>query len=162
MKQPPPTPIELMTREDFPDEFEFEAFADLERRARRFLTGQAWCAAVKRGYFDRGFSKVAVFLYEIDPVRGADPEVWIIVGDLPPAYLDKLSCPDGADALDAYVYCMNEWVEAVLAGHPTDELIPVLTAGGATRVPETREFALELRERLEYIDRELLPLWQNS
>lgn len=69
---------------------------------------------------------VGVFLIEIDPSDSSiDRELWVIVGDLPPAYIspDFASTPD--EALNCYIAEMQAWVDAVIAGESTDDLIPV-------------------------------------
>ncbi|HET7731895.1 MAG TPA: hypothetical protein VFK48_17880, partial [Usitatibacter sp.] len=53
-------------------------------------------------------------------------------------------------ALRAYIGEMRRWVEAVKAGKPVTELIPV---NGAP----TRDNAMALESRLAFIEREILP-----
>ena len=137
--------------------------AELAAEAERFLLAhRKWCRGVKAGYFDRGLSKVAVFFFEIDPVPPADPTVWVIVGDLPAAYMDTSSCPNGATALDGYVGAMREWVNAVLTGTSTKDLIPVLVTGSWVPVEPNKHMAEQLRGRLDFIDAEILPQWKDE
>lgn len=51
--------------------------------------------------------------------------IWVIVGDLPPAYITTENNANPACALDGYITEMKEWVEAVRMGKPTSERIPV-------------------------------------
>lgn len=84
----------------------------------------------------------------------------VIVGDVPPAYMDIETCKTGADAVEGYIYCMGEWVAAVKASEPIDELIPVLTQGGKASIEPTVEHAEMLGSRMDFIERELLPYFQ--
>src|SRR5687768_16102646 len=71
----------------------------LADEAERFLMGHKWCRRVESMVFDRGFKHCALFLATIEPV-GADPTLWVIVGDVPPAYIDTETCPTAVEALE--------------------------------------------------------------
>jgi hypothetical protein len=73
----------------------------------------------------------------------------VIVGDLPPAYITVERVPNPASALDSYLGEMAAWVEAVRAGQPVDELIPVETTGGGELLEPTAEHAEMLDTRLQ-------------
>jgi hypothetical protein len=75
--------------------------------------------------------------------------VWVIVGDVPPAYITVEDAPNPATALDAYIGAMQEWVDAARAGGSVADLIPV-------NVPPTVENAERLGRRLQFIDEEIL------
>ena len=133
---------------------------ELAEEARQFLLAhRKWCKGIKAGFFDRGFSKAAVFYFEIEPAAGGDPRVWMVVGDIPPAYIDYKTCPNGAAALDGYVAEMLAWADAVKNGRPTERLIPVLRRGSLTPVEKTPSFAEMLESRMNFIKRELLSQW---
>ncbi len=132
--------------------------AQLGDEAQRFLSGHKWCGAVGRGYLVRGWPGIlAVFYFEIEPRGAADPAVWVIVGDLPPAYLDVEMCPNGAAAIDGYVGEMEHWVELVREGRSVDRAIPVYHRHGFTPIPPSTEAADMLASRLEFIRQRLLP-----
>lgn len=121
------------------------------RQAERFLKAQRWCQAIVRGYIDRAWEGIlGVFFFEITPrTPDADSTVWVITGDLPPAYI----CNDnktGAEALDGYVREMQRWVDAVRSGRGVEDLIPV-------NVPPHIEYAEMLASRLDFIRKEILP-----
>ncbi|GBC94071.1 hypothetical protein HRbin15_02578 [bacterium HR15] len=133
---------------------------EMAQEAEQFLRSHAWCQSVRQGYLDRGWAGVlAVFYFEIEPAPNslADQAVWVIVGDLPPAYLDIVHCPSGAAALEGYVGAMWEWVEHVKQGKPVEGLIPVYYRGSLRRVPPTREMAQLLESRLRFIEEHILP-----
>lgn len=62
----------------------------------------------------------------IEPTRkDVDEWIWVIVGDLSPAYITCEESPNPVTTLDACIGAMQEWGEAAEQGAPTDHLIPV-------------------------------------
>ncbi len=63
--------------------------------AERFLSAKSWCKRIVAGKWGVGWEGiVAVIQFEIEPAyNGVDESMWVIVGDLPPAYIcnDNLS-----------------------------------------------------------------------
>ncbi len=138
---------------------------EMAREAEQFLCSHWWCQRVRQGYFDRGWAGIlAVFYFEIEPApnSSADEAVWVIVGDLPPAYLDIVSCPNGAVAIEGYVGAMWEWVERVKAGESIEDCIPVYYRGSLTRVPPNQEMAEMLESRLEFIEEKILSQFEEE
>jgi hypothetical protein len=115
----------------------------LAREATEFLTAFRWCIGVQESYlaFDLGYV-IGVFLFRIEPrLVGVDDTLWVVVGDIPPAFLVCDEAPDWMAALDCYVYEMQRWVEAVRAGRALDGIILV-------NVSPTQEHADMLSNRL--------------
>jgi hypothetical protein len=123
----------------------------LSKEAQDFLAAQSWCKRITNGFFDRGWGyTLAVFYFLIEPNKSDVPNsVWVITGDLPPAYIDVSDNPNGACAIHGYVIEMQEWVDAVLNGDSVDGLIPV-------NVPPERKYAKMLQERLKFIRKNIL------
>jgi len=123
----------------------------LADEARRFLSGFRWCGKITElslGYAIAGV--LGVFRAEIAPVEeGVDSVLWVIVGDLPPAYLTVDPDADWQAVLEAYVREMDLWVHAVQRGESLDEVIPV-------NVPPTIENASLLASRLHFLRTRLL------
>jgi hypothetical protein len=119
--------------------------------ASRFIQSQKWCRSIEEvyvGVVHPGI--VGVFLFQISPAStDADRWLWVIVGDLPPAYIASDDCRDPAAALDGYIGEMDEWVDAVENERPVDELIPV-------NVPATKENAIGLKKRLDFLHQHIL------
>jgi hypothetical protein len=93
---------------------------------------------------------LGVFRVELRPAgAGADPTVWAVVGDVPPAYLAYEPGDTWQHGLRAYVDEMQAWVDAVRAGAGVDDLIPV-------NVPPSAEYADMLASRLAFIRDRLL------
>lgn len=131
----------------------------LAASARQFLAAHSrWFPEVGQGWLYRGFAHLAVFLFEVKPDHGADPYVWVVVGDVPPAFID-ISCRTGLEAIESYVFCMREWAEAVKEGRPVDGLIPVYYRDSTKQIPPDRQFADELNSRLGMIEHEVMPAW---
>lgn len=122
----------------------------LYQRARRFLESFDWCHGIEQGYVGiLQWDIVAVFLFKIRPARlDVDQWLWVVVGDLPSAYLVVDGNPNPAMALEGYIHEMSRWVEAVENGRPVDGLIP-------TRVDPTPKYAAMLKSRLGVLDRYL-------
>jgi hypothetical protein len=111
--------------------------------ARGFLSGFAWCQRIEDSYFGFGYAGiVAVFLFRISPAHtGIDDWLWVVVGDLPSAYLVTEGNLTPDLAVDGYIYEMSRWVQAAKGGRPVKDLIPV-------NVPPTQENAEALERRL--------------
>lgn len=120
--------------------------------AKAFIGRFKWCGAVNQVFCGFGVGRiVAVFLFDIENLASTtDNLLWVIVGDIPPAYL---VVADGAesprDALIEYVQLMSEWVTAVENEDDVAGLIPV-NAG------PTKENASALKGRLKYIQDEFI------
>jgi hypothetical protein len=144
-------PMAEMKGDDDDDTLLLRRMAD---DARGFLSGFRWCSAVEKMYFGAGVGGVvAVFYCQI--VR-ASPEVdanlWVVVGDLPPAYLVTDQARTPGQALRIYIAEMRKWVAAVESGLPVDDLIPVSVA-------PTRAWAGALSGRLTFLEGKILALW---
>ena len=114
--------------------------------ATDFIRGFAWSGTIGRRWLGLGVGGViAVFLFELEPTQpDVDDRLWVVVGDLPPAYLVTEDAPTARDALTGYVDEMSRWVAAARAGAPVGDLIPV-------NVPPTPENADLLERRLVFL-----------
>jgi hypothetical protein len=154
-------PASVVTVEQFHAENAEEAplAAALFDQGVHFLQSFDWCLGVRETYV--GFALggvVAILLLRIEPDSPeVDEWLWVVVGDLPPAYLVTDDAPTPADALEGYLEYMEEWVDAVNAGRPREGLMPVLTAGGAEPIPATAEHAEMLASRVGFLRDRVLP-----
>jgi hypothetical protein len=142
------TPADDLTGDDLQDTHLLHEALD---EATRFLEQFSWCQEIRRRFFGWGVGGVvAVFLFEITPRDpGVDELLWVVAGDVPPAYLvtDDLSTP--REALAGYVELMAEWVSAAREGRSVEDLIPV-------NVEATPANAERLASRLAFIENEFL------
>ena len=94
---------------------------------------------------------IGLFLVRFaEPAGGVDDELWVVSGDLPPAYFVTDDAPTPAEALSTYCDLMEDWVEAVLEDGDLDEAFPV-------EAEPTAENAASLRRRLDFIRQHLIP-----
>lgn len=139
------------------DQEERAGFEDYNMRAEKYIESFSWCDAVVGMRVGLFFPDIlSVFLVEIESSLPHIPElVWVVIGDLPPAYVryEKTACGNAACALNSYVGAMYEWVEAVENGQSVEGLVRV-------NVAPTKEWAKELRGRLEFIDEDILPEYE--
>ena len=120
-----------------------ETLTDLEDAAVNFIRSFAWSGELLAMY--EGFQEpdmLGVFLMHLRPAQPqVDEWLWVVVGDLPPAYLVADDNPTVAQAVLGYADEMQRWIDAARTGAPVDDLIPV-------NVPPTTEFADMLSSRL--------------
>jgi hypothetical protein len=136
------TPVELLQDHDV---------AALAAAAAAFLANHTWCRRVVSGQAAWAAGKVlGVFQFTIEPLQpNVDAVLWVVAGDVPPAYLVLDDVPTWREALEAYVDLMDQWVDAARAGLSVEGLVPV-------DVAPTREHAELLDTRLRYIREEIL------
>jgi len=139
------------------DEQDAMLLRDMLKEAREYLMAQSWCHEIVQSSYGFGVGKiVAVFLFRIIPAREhVDSMLWVIVGDIPPLYITTDCAPNPACALDAYIGAMDAWVEACLHNTSREGLPPL-------NVPPTREWALDLQQRLSFIDKNILAWYKDD
>jgi hypothetical protein len=139
------------------DDEETKLLQEMLVEAKSYLKSFKWCDDLKSSFFGLGVGGiVAVFLFEIEHSRPVvDDWVWIIVGDIPSAYITCEDAPNPACALDGYIGAMREWANAAMHGNSVDDLIPV-------NVPATPDWGRELRSRLEFMEREILSQYEDD
>ena len=120
--------------------------------AKRYLNSFSWCREITSGSLVRSFGYIlCIFLFEIEPTKdsGADDKLWVIVGDLPYAYLDIIEYKTPYDALDFYCHLMEEWIDHVKTGKFLEEYYPV-------NIQPTLEHANMLDTRIQLIKHDFL------
>ncbi|HTZ74113.1 MAG TPA: hypothetical protein VMB47_09345 [Candidatus Aquilonibacter sp.] len=125
--------------------------------AEKYLSSFSWCRSIESRYFGYGIGKIlSIFLYRITPaMSGFDSWLWVVVGDIPPAYLVVDECQTPSQALSAYLHEMTRWVKLAEKGRESRDVIPV-------NVPATPKWARELGARLEFIRLNLLPYFKEA
>ena len=143
--------IEDASTLEFDDAEEERETRALMNRAEAFLRSFSWCSGIKETYLGIVVPGVlGVFLFHISPATTeVDEYLWVVVGDLPPAYLVTDDAPNPSSALTNYVAEMRTWVDAVRRGDSTDGLIPV-------NAPATLDSANELASRLDFLTERIL------
>jgi hypothetical protein len=132
-----------------------EEMIGMYNRAFNFLSNRIWYDSLHESYmgmFHPGI--VAVFLFRIVP-KDFDEWIWVVVGDLPTAYIVGDDCPNPAAALDGYIGEMEEWIKAVEKGQSVEDLIPV-------NAPPTLNNAKALKSRMNFLDERILCNYQDD
>jgi hypothetical protein len=124
---------------------EFQSILDLFSESKKYLESFNWCKKIIKGWYDFGFfEKLGVFLFNIESNgQDVDDFIWVIVGDLPTAYIDS-SVKTGLGALRIYCDLMEEWAVNVSKGKSVDECFPV-------PVEQTRKNAELLMKRINFL-----------
>lgn len=135
-----------------------DADSDLDNallEAREYIKSYDWARSIEAEYFGYGAEGIIyIFLFEISPGRPDVPGwIWVIVGDVPPAYMAGDDVQTPYEVLDGYIGAMEDWVEAARQGKSVAKLIPV-------NVPATPANAEMLDSRLKFLDEKVLPLLQ--
>jgi hypothetical protein len=150
---PPLGMSELCLARTFQGETAFETKVLLRYldEARAFLESMGWCTEVREEYFGVGVGGViAVYLVEV-VVKGRELEwLWVVAGDLPPAYFAATRAPTPCAALTVYCELVEQWVDAVRQGTLAADIFPLPVA-------PTAEVAAELSARLATLRRIVVP-----
>jgi hypothetical protein len=141
---------------DYESKAELERLAWLRHEAERFLQGLRWTPPIAELTLAFGVAPIAAlflarFARGIEGQGNGDTEVWVMVGDLPPAYFVVDDCHRPADALEVYCDLMEDWADNVIAAADLSASYPVA-------VEPTIEHAHMLKGRIEFIREELIPL----
>lgn len=133
------------------DEAQTRELRALFAEAEQYLLSFKWCSGIRESYAGLILpGVVGVFLFRIRPAKpGVDEWIWVVVGDLPPAYLTAELSYSVVEALEAYVAEMQAWVDAVRKGDSVERLIPV-------NVAPTLEFADMLDTRLRLLREDVI------
>ncbi len=76
------------------DEQDTTLLLKMSEEAFQYISSFSWCDDIHHSYFGGGVGGIfAVFFFHIRATRPhVDPWIWIIVGDIPPAYLPLSDC----------------------------------------------------------------------
>ena len=136
------------------DDEDTKLLRGMAEEARRYLSSFEWCRSIRQFYFGDGIGGViGIFFAHIEPARAdVDEWLWVIVGDIPPAYLVTDDCCTPKQAAEGYIREMRRWVASAKLGRTSSDIIPV-------NVPANPEWAAELEKRLDALEFEILPKW---
>jgi hypothetical protein len=134
------------------DDVDTALLLQMAKSARDYITSFDWCPPIKAIHLASGVGGiVAVFLFEFDrKIQGTDDQLWVVVGDLPTAYLVVEPKDGPAQALERYCELMEEWIAAVRGTGELREVFPV----SAEPTPESAEL---LEKRIAFLLAEMIP-----
>lgn len=142
------------------DELDTKLLREMSEDARRYISAFSWCEAVIDSYFAGGVGGVfAIFFFRIRPCRpGIGPWIWIMVGDVPSAYLPLADCSSPAEAFETYVLGMTKWVVLAREGKTgtAEQGVPPVN------VPSTPEWAERLNLKLEGLKTIITPFFEDD
>lgn len=120
--------------------------------AKKYITSFPWCPSLDAMYLAHGVGGiVAIFFAEFsERIGGTDDKLWIVVGDLPSAYLVVEPEDNPAKALERYCELMEEWVAAVRDNRELRDVYPVAAE-------PTAENAELLERRVAFLLAEIIP-----
>lgn len=150
-------PAESTVGDDEQDTILLRKMAD---DAKRYISSFSWCDAVLNSYFGGGAGGIfAVFFFHVRPSRpDVEPWIWIIVGDIPPAYLPLTDCKSPAEVFRTYIRGMSNWVELARKGQtgtPEQGVPPV-------NLPATPEWADRINQKLYGLTLAVKPFFEND
>jgi len=145
MKLPPKSvvPIDTMIGDDEDDNI---LLGQMSKDAEEYIRSFSWCGGILRAFFGGGVGGIfAVFLNQITPAR-ADISfwIWIVVGDVPSAYLPIEDAESPTAVFEAYLGGMKKWIALAREGRTAtpEDGIPQFN------VPHTPEWAEKLERRV--------------
>ena len=134
------------------DEEDTGLLTEMATWARNYVTWFDWCLPIRGMYFAYGIGGiVAIFLFEFEgKIGGTDDKLWVVVGDLPPAYMIVEPNDSAKEALETYCQLMQGWIATVRNGGNFDKVYPV-------SAPRTAENAEGLKSRLAILREDIIP-----
>ncbi|MDL2213830.1 hypothetical protein LJC29_07685 [Bacteroides sp. OttesenSCG-928-N06] len=146
--------IEINKIKESNDDIEhIDEVLELSTEAQKYLSSFPWCNKILRGWLAKSWGyMLCVFYFEIEPkpLYGADNFLWIIVGDIPPAYIDIESAHNELEALEAYVYLMEEWINTFRQGKSIENCFPI-------NIEPSEKYANMLSKRMEIVKTNFIP-----
>lgn len=113
---------------------------------------------IKDGWLAENFGYILnIYYFKILPDNKScfDEYVWIIVGDISPAYIDIVSAKNTYEALDTYISIMQDWVDNVACGKSVEDCYPI-------NVPPKKEYAKMLDSRLKSLKMDFIPIMKKK
>lgn len=132
--------------------FDYEVDECLVSEAEKYVSKFTWNEGIVERYIGYILRlKLGIFLFKIKKTRiDVDEWIWVLVGDIPPAYLTTDSCKTPSEALDGYIGAMEDWIEVAISKKSLEGVIPV-------NVAPTVDNIKSLESRLKFLDLEVLP-----
>lgn len=128
------------------------ALKSMAQAARIYVESFDWACPIKDIHLTFGIGEViAVFIVKFtSPLASGDTSIWVIIGDIPSAYMvaDDIQTPQMA--MEVYCDLMEDWANAVLDGSSLADIFPV-------RAEHCKENARSLLTRVGFLRKEVIP-----
>lgn len=137
------------------DEEDTRLLRAMASEAQEYIQSFSWCKSIREAYFGDGYGGiVALFFFRIEPSKAdVDEWLWVVVGDLPSAYLVIDVSKTPSQALEGYIDEMSKWVKLAKQGRSSKKVIPV-------NAPATPAYAEALEGRLKFLREVFVPQFQ--
>jgi hypothetical protein len=137
------------------DEEDTKLLRAMSTEAQAYIQSFSWCKSIRETYFGDGYGGIiALFFFRIEPTKAnVDEWLWVVVGDLPSAYLVIDRSKNPSQALENYIDEMSKWVKLAKQGKSSKNVIPV-------NVAATPENAEALEGRLKFLREVMVPAFQ--
>lgn len=121
--------------------------------AKAFIASHPWCPPRYSFFLAFGIGDViAIFQVRFSQkAGGTDDRLWVVVGDLPSAYLVVEANDNARKVLSRYCDMMEGWVRAVETSSGLDTVFPV-------PVDPTQEHADMLSSRIRFLRSRVMPI----
>jgi hypothetical protein len=105
----------------------YAELAVLVQESKDYLNSHSWCTKINDGWVFINLGRVlCIFLYAIENNQSPDDNLlWVVVGDLPAAYLDTFTVSDTKDVLKVYTELVNDWIVHVESNQSLDDCFPL-------------------------------------
>jgi len=123
----------------------------VHQEAVTYLMGFAWCNKVINSYVYLNLgSALCVFLFKIENNASIDDNyLWVIVGDIPPMYLDIYGPKTTKEVLEDYIHLAQDWINHVKEGKSIKSCYPF-------KAEPTMEMAALLEKRTSFMKNTLI------
>jgi hypothetical protein len=124
----------------------------MAEKAIGYVQSFEWCVELHDLYFGDGVGGVvAIFLFRVT-IRGVEDSewIWVVVGDLPSAYMEFEPSHSPRAALLRYIVGVEAWLTAPEEEREDGDLIPIVVPAGA-------EFIETLKGRMDTLRSGILP-----
>jgi hypothetical protein len=143
------------------DEEDTALLGKMFEASTQYISSFPWCEAILDSYFGGGVGGIfGVFFFHIRPARAdIDPWIWIVVGDIPPAYLPLSGCESPRKVFRTYIHGMGRWVEFARKGQPgaisPQDVPPV-------NLPATPEWAERINQKIYGLTLAVKPFFEEE
>ncbi len=128
-------------------------------RATAFIKQAGWLRSIEVLYGRLQIDPIfALYLVDCSSNPKMPPYIWVIVGDIPPAFLSTTVNPSAIAAVETYVAELRWWSKTLLEGGDMAECMPILHADSFRPLPPTPKTATMVGERADAVERLILPL----
>ena len=93
-----------------------------------YMMGFAWCKKIISSYVYINLgTTLCIFLFKIENSASSDDDyLWVIVGDIPPMYLDIHGPKTTKQVLEDYVHLAEGWIDNVKTGKSVKNCYPFI------------------------------------